>query len=305
MEIIGPWDPQMDNLLEQAGRISDELEKGIKAFPEDRQAEKRASLSLFGNLSAVSSTLYKLCKDTSTPCSSQAVGSLVRTAIDSSISVFAFCMAPGPRERAIMYLNYECVLRLQHLTWCRKHIGCPLLPPSLCDTHRIELELEIAERDVWMRCGQFLGKEGEKPGKPCGQPIPTGADGKAQPVLMREYRPSEKRMVVVDKKGKLVEPKWFRDRWFPEKRSAVLKNENMEYLYDILYRSLCSCVHSDVGAALPYAGSDRSSPAGLGLLMWGASVHKLSKALEVGLRPNDAKLLEEQFYKPLQWPPVK
>jgi hypothetical protein len=278
MEITGPWDPNMDVLLNHLAKIGTELEKGIDKMPQG--AVRDAAWALYSNLSAVSCTLYKICKDTSTRCSSQAAGSLFRTIIDSSISVFAFCR--DPRNRAIMYLQFKFVLTFRYLDRAMKHIGCPLLPADRYDPEKVEIDQEVARRDLWLYCAHFLTNKHKPPA------------GKKPEDFLKE---------AVENGS--VRAHWFRNRWFPEERLDVLKDEQMAWVYDVLYKGMCSCVHSDVWASMPWAGRKRPSPAMLALQFWGASVLRLSEALGVVLPPNDTKLLKDQFYKPLQWTPAK
>ena len=77
----------------------------------------------------------------------------------------------------------------------------------------------------------------------------------------------------------------------------------MAWLDDVLYKWLCSCVHSDIWAASPLSGMERPNVAILGLQFWGASVLRLSEALGLRLDPEDANFLRDTFYKGLQWKP--
>lgn len=275
MEITGPWDPRMDLVLEHLCKIADGLEDGIRALP---SAEvKAASSALYSNVSAVSSTLYKVCRDTNTRCSSQAIGSLLRTIIEASISVFAFCR--DPPIRAALFLNYACVLKFRHQVNSMGNIGCPYLPASRYDPARVGLAKASAKKDL-LRCGaDYLEKK------------PRG--GKTVTDLLVEATTDGSE-----------HPKWFRDHWFPEQsRADVLAFEQMAWLDDVLYKWLCSCVHSDIWAASPLSGMERPNVAILGLQFWGASVLRLSEALGLRLDPEDANFLRDTFYKGLQWKP--
>ena len=277
MEITGLWDPAMDEVLDHLCSIAAELEYGIRTLP---QTDVRAASSaLYSNVSAVSSTLYKVCRDTSTKCSSQAVGGLLRMIVDSSISVFAFCRDPG--ERAAMFLNYAVVLRfrLQARSW--GNIGCPFLPASRYDSEKVRLAKATARQDLLRLGAQYLTRKPEQ-GK-------TAAD-----------------VLVEATKDGSEHPNWFRKHWFPEqKRSEVLGYEQMAWVDEVLYGWLCSCVHSDIGASSPLVGLERSDAAMLALQFWGASVLRLSEALRLSLDPIHTTFLRDTFYGSLQWTPKK
>lgn len=275
MEITGPWEAEMDLVLARLCEIDDSLKASIEALP--RADVMAASSALYTNVSAVSSTLYKVCKDTSTRCSSQAVGSLLRTIIEASISVFAFCWDQG--ERAPMFLNYAVVLKFRHQARSLDNIGCPFLPPSRYDPAKVGLAKAIARREL-LRCGAgYLNKK------------PKG--GKTVADLLEEATTDGSE-----------HPKWFRDHWFPEQRRCeVLAYEQMAWVDDVLYKWLCSSVHSDIWAGSPLAGLQRTHAAMLALQFWGASVLRLSEALEISLDPTGAEFLRDRFYKPLQWMP--
>ncbi len=277
MEITGTWDPQMDEVLVHLCKITGGLEDGIRALA---SAEvKKASSLLYSNVSAVSSTLYKICKDTRTRCSSQAVGSLLRTIIEASISVFAFCK--DPPGRASLFLHYDCVLTFRHPVNSMRNIGCPFLPASRYDPARVGLAKALA-RKVVLRCGADYLEKKPKGGK-------TVTD-----------------LLVEATTDGSEHPAWFRDHWFPEQsRAEVLAYEQMAWLDDVLYKWLCSCVHSDIWAASPLSGMKRSDVAMFGIQFWGASVLRLFEALEIRLGPEHANLLRDQFYRPLQWTPNK
>jgi hypothetical protein len=277
MEITGTWDPKMDEVRDHLCKIAKGLEDGIRALPS--ADVKAASSVLYSNVSAISSTLYKVCKDTSTRCSSQAVGSLLRTIIEASISVFAFCRDPG--KRAAMFLNYAVVLRFRLQARCLDNIGCPFLPASRYDSAKVGLVKADAKRDLLQLGSQYLRK---KPGQ--GE---TTAD-----VLAEATKEGSER------------PDWFRDHWFPEQsRFEVLGYEQMAWVDEVLYGWLCSCVHSDIRAGSPLAGLGRSNAAMLALQFWGASVLRLSEALGLSLDPTHTTFLRDTFYRSLQWMPKK
>jgi len=277
MEITGSWNPQVDAVLDQLCRIAADLENGIRKLP---QAEVReASSSLYSNVSAVSSTLYKICRDTSTRCSSQAVGGLLRMLIESSISVFAFCRDPG--KRAAMYLNYTVVLRFRLVARSMGSIGCPFLAADRYDSETVRLAKATAKRDLLQWGTQYL-KRKPRQGE-------TTAD-----VLAEATKEGSERT------------DWFRDHWFPEQnRSEVLGYEQMAWVDDVLYGWLCSCVHSDIWAGSPLAGLDRSHAAMVAMVFWGASVLRLSEALGLSLDPSQTTFLRDTLCSPLQWTPKK
>lgn len=276
MEIGGPWDPQTDKVRDHLCKIGEGLEDGIKAVPS--AAVRDASSTLYRNVSAVSSTLYKLCSDTRTKCSSQAVGLLLRTLIDASIAIFAFC--GDPPSRAILFMNYACVLKFKLHINSMRNIGCPVMPASRYSPDKVAEAKAIARRNLLQFGAAYLKDE-------------PGRGKTANDVLL-----------VATKEGS-ERPKLFRDHWFPESRSAVLACEQMAWVDDVLYKPLCSSVHSDVWAGSPLGGLERSSAAFFALQFWGASVLRLSEALGLSLDESHAKFLRDKFYGPLQWKPGK
>jgi hypothetical protein len=277
MELSGQWNPDADKVFYHIAMIGTELEKGADKMP--CGPVRDASSAMYSNLSAVSGTLLKICKDTTTPCSSQAVGSLLRSVIDSTISVFAFCH--DPQNRAIMYLQYKAVLNWMHVERVIKNIGCPLLPASQHEAREVEIAREMAGRDLWIMGVQFLT-----------QKVPSGR------------QPAEFLREAV--KNSSARANWFRQHWWSEKRrSDVLAYEQMAWVDDVLYKWLCSCVHPDVCAGKPLAGLKRDSAAMLALQFWGSSVLRLSQALGVDIGADNARFLENTLYKRLQWAPAR
>jgi hypothetical protein len=84
---------------------------------------KTVSVQLYSDLSTMHMALYSLCKQDKT--SSQATSVLLRTIIESCISVFAFCK--NPEDRAKMYWNFSAVLDWKLVCLQEKYIGCPLV----------------------------------------------------------------------------------------------------------------------------------------------------------------------------------
>jgi len=158
------------------------------------------------------------------------------------------------------------------------NIGCPFMPSSQYNSAKVGLAKAIAKRDLLRIGAEYLRKK-PKQGK-------TTAD-----VLAKATKNGSER------------PDWFRDHWFPEQRRCeVLAYEQMAWVDDVLYKWLCSSVHSDIWAGSPLAGLQRTHAAMLALQFWGASVLRLSEALEIKLDPTDTWFLRDTFYKPLQWP---
>lgn len=274
MEITGGWDPKMDVVVRHLFEIVKDLEDGMRALPSP--AVKAASSSLYNNVSAVSSTLYKLCRDTRTKCSSQAVGALLRTIIEATIAVFAFCK--DPPSRAVLFMRYACVLQFKLQISAMRNIGCPLVSASRYNPARVAPALAMGRRSLLQFGAEYLSK---KPGK-----------GKTtQDVLLEAMKRGSER------------PSWFRDHWFPESRPAVLAWEQMAWVDDVLYKWLCSSVHSDVWAGSPLGGMERTEVAMFAQQFWGSSVVRLSEALGLSLDQNHIRYLRDMFYGPLQWKP--
>jgi hypothetical protein len=278
MELSGQWDPDADRIIDHLAKIEQVFLAGANELPSGPVRE--ASSTMYKNISAVSGTILKICRDTTTPCSSQVVGSLLRTVIESAISIFALCH--DPPKRAITYLQFRVVLEWKNQRAAAANLGCPIL--SALDTREFEIALQMAERDLWLRGGaQILKPYMEKR-------IP---ENQRQQYLQTAVTNGE------------VDPKWFRTHWWPEERlSDVLVYEQMAWVYGVLYQWLCSCVHSDACAGKPLAGLKRNTAAMLALQFWGSSVLRLSQALGVDIGADNARFLEHNLYKRLQWVPA-
>jgi hypothetical protein len=93
--------------------------------------------------------------------------------------------------------------------------------------------------------------------------------------------------------------KFFRDTWYPERRGKILTDEKMAWLYDVLYRRLCSAVHSDSAAGKLFAGLHRSHAFTLALQLWAAGLFRLVDTLRLRL-PAEQKGILRDYYENLQ-----
>lgn len=235
---------------------------------------RNVSASLYTSVSAVLGTIYQLCKAPE-PCSSQVVGALLRILLDSSVSVFAFCHDPD--KRAVLFLDFEAILKLRGQRRINANVGCPFFPRHKRD----EQECRAFEEDTRLavcRVGRpFLKKKAK--------------NGQSEDDLLREAVCPGSNLGA-----------YFHDHWYPEKnREEVLRYEKMEWLDDVMYDWLCSAVHSDVGAARVFAGYDRTNTVRIASWFWGASVWRLVQILGVPLPQNLADRLRDECYVPMQW----
>jgi hypothetical protein len=268
VKLSGQWDPKMDRMMEMLFRIDDKIKAGVSSLQEG--AVKTAVCNLYSNISAVSSAVVLMCKEPR-PCSSQVVGCLLRTVLDACISVFAFCK--GPADRASIFLDYAVVVRFKGQLRLESHLGCPL-SRDVGKPVRARAKAEV--RSQMLRVGlAYLSH------KKVGQ--------SDQDILEEALQPGKEH------------PSWFRDTWFPEKRKDVLAGEGMEWVDDVLYKWLCSPVHSDAWASQCLAEFERTHGAMLAVQFWGASAWRLTQVLGIELEPEEVKVLRDVYYSGLQW----
>ena len=262
MILSGQWDPQMDTLIEALFGVDDRFKATIQATPNANL--KTAVCELYTSVSAISSTIARLCKE-ERPCSSQVVGSLMRTLIEACVAVFAFCRDPA--RRAELYVNFSHVLKFKGQIRLEKHPGCPFSPPVDAGI-RAQAKAEV--RSSLLRVGQaYVEKSGG--------------------TVEEATRPGSEK------------PGWFRRTWYPERREEILAGEKMGWVNDVLYNWLCSSVHSDTWASQCFAGLDRNHAATLAMQLWGAAAWRLAEVLGIELAPIHVKTLRDAFYRPLQW----
>lgn len=262
MNLSGQWDPQMDKLIEALFGVDERFEATIQATPDANL--KTALCELYTSVSAISSAIAILCKE-KRPCSSQVVGSLMRTLIEACVAVFALCRDPA--RRAELYVNFSHVLKFKGQIRMEKHLGCPFSPPVDAGI-RAQAKAEV--RSSLLRVGQaYVEKSGG--------------------TVEEATRPGSEK------------PGWFRKTWYPERREEILAGEQMGWVNDVMYNWLCSSVHSDTWASQCLAGLDRNHAATLAMELWGAAAWRLAEALGIELAPIHVKTLRDGFYRPLQW----
>ena len=262
MILSGQWDPQMDKLIEALFGVDERFKATIQATPDANL--KTAVCELYTSVSAISSTIAMLCKE-KRPCSSQVVGSLMRTLIEACIAVFALCRDPS--RRAELYVNFSHVLKFKGQIRLEKHLGCPYSSP-VDGAIRAQAKAEV--RSILLRVGKaYLQKSGA--------------------TVEEATRPGSERLT------------WFRDTWYPERREEILAGEKMAWVNDVLYKWLCSSVHSDTWASQCFADLDRNHVATLARQFWGAAAWRLAEVLGIELAPIHVKTLRDAFFRPLQW----
>jgi len=238
--------------------------------PEVRETAKR----LYNDLSAVCGSIENLCISDK-PCSSLVIATLLRTLLECCISIFAFCRSPT--ARALLYLQHRNIIRLKALCAAREHIGCPVFPKS---TERVPGTLQALNeiRQILATNGaDFLDAK--------------RIDGKDAGEMLKQ--------ALIPGKEK---PNWFRDRWYPESRSDILKTEGLGYLYVFFYRGFCSAVHADTMGAEMLAGLDRNHAVFLSLMLWGCALYRMAETFKFRMPAEYKNLLRNHFYGFLHWP---
>lgn len=234
-----------DELTIICGKIEFEFDRIL-----DQGLLRNVTIQQYNSLSAIVGTLINLCN--MQRVSSQASCVLLRTVIDATISILAFCR--DPEKRALLYWNFDAVLDWQFVCFDEKHVGSPLIPKD-----GEEADRRVARKeDAWRKI-QELG-------------MPYLASKKV----------SKEQLMAVIQRGK-EKPGAFRSTWFPETRRNILKTENIEWVYDVLYRRLCSCVHSDSAASKMFANTDRRHIVTIALEFWGYAMYRLVDTFKIRL----------------------
>jgi hypothetical protein len=251
MELTGQLGPDDKVFYDQCvSPVSDKLAAEMKAMPGG--PVKEAAIRLQNDLTAIASTLMNLCAHPRT--SSQAVCALLRTLLEACISVFAFC--GNPAARASLYLDFAAVLDWRNVCIDEKHIDNPLSPDTAEKRSRLAERKANAKRNV------------ERLGLPY--------------VMQAKNKTGEERLLQAIEPGNETK-KFFRETWYPDGRVCVLEAEKMGWVYDVLYRRLCSAVHSDAGASKVLAGIKREHMVTIAWQWWAAAIYRLVEALKLRL----------------------
>lgn len=271
MKLTGNWDPLMDKMVQGLGGLDDKFK--AKAAAHTDGPTRLAIEQLYTNICAVSTAILLLCKAPQ-PCSSQVVGSLMRTLIDGCISVFAFCRDPTTRSR--LFTDFAVVLKFKGQLRHEANMGSPYAP-KVDEATRAAAKAQV--RAEMLRVGAaYLNSRKRK-------------NRTDQEMLEEALRPGNEH------------PSWFRNTWFPESRREILDAEQMGWIDDVFYKWLCSPVHSDAWAGECFASLKRIDVATLAMQLWGAAVWRLGETFRVVMEAEEVRTIRDVFYKRLQWSP--
>ena len=87
----------------------------------------------------------------------------------------------------------------------------------------------------------------------------------------------------------------FRDTWYAEKRRAVLDAEGMGWAFDVVYKRLCSAVHSDAAASRVWGTVTRDGWVTKALWWWGAAVYRLADTFRLRLSAEHMGALRSDY----------
>ncbi len=271
MEVTGTWGQEQERLLQDLLVPCGNIESQLRCLRDG--PVKEGAMHLYNDLSAVSGHLINSARSTQ-KIPSQVAAVLVRTLIDCCCSVFAFCV--DPQSRGTLYLNYRAVLDLRLGLANLRHVGCPFVPANL--------EIVSANKARVSEAGSALRSSGSGYlRKRC------SSAGQARRILEGALAPGAE------------DPRPFRETWYPEGRRGILEEEGMGWLYDVVYKLLCSAVHSDPAASMILRGFSRRDLFTVTLEFWGAGMYKLVEAFRINL-PSEHKALLRLCYKHFLWP---
>ncbi len=261
MELKGQLDQDDKRIIEELKHVSSKIGTEFQAMP--KGLVKDAAIQQYSDMSTIAGTIINLCDLPKTP--SQPIGVLLRTIIESSISVFAFCK--DPKANAKLYSNFPVILDWKRLLMRKKHFGCPIVPD---DQER---------RNVLIKHEQEFRKRMLK----LGQPYLKTKKHTLKEALQSGKNPNN----------------MFRDRWYKETRHNILKDERMEWVYDLYYSMLCSIVHMDSAACRILSLVKKQTAVTLSNQFWGAIIYKLVETFRFRL-PAVHKRIIRDFYQGLQ-----
>ena len=158
--------------------------------------------------------------------SSAAVFSLTRSVLESALSMLAFCKDPD--SRSSLYINFAAVLDWKTAVRASWHIGQVFLPDTQEYRQGLTKNRKAAEKKLRRFGRAYMKKKG------CTQDD------------LEEAIAGEK----VNK---------FRDKWYPEGPRELLGQYDLEWVYDVLYKTFCSHVHADIGSIGLFSVADKST----------------------------------------------
>lgn len=233
---------------------------------------KKCLVRLYNDLRAVTAGIVNyVCLERA---SSQVTAALLRTLMESCISVFAFCKAP--EDRAHLYWHYDAVLDWKFALMDEKNRGCPLVPGPGDEDYTKRFRARKTEARGIM--AQF------------GQPYVVAKKGRALGEILRRAL----------KEGS-ESCRCFRHTWYPEPRRAVLEGERMGWTYDVWYTRLCSCVHSDSAASKLFKRLARGHAVNTAMQWFGAAIFRILETFKIRVSAEHKRVFRFD-YESLQHP---
>ena len=157
--------------------------------------------------------------------SSATVFSLTRSLLESTLSILALCKDPDLRSP--LYINFGVVLDWKTVVRASWHIGRVFLP----DTQEYRQGLTKKRKAAEKRLRRF---------------------GLAYMKKKRCTQEDLEEAIADEKVNK------FRDKWYSEGPSELLARFDLEWVYDVLYKTFCSHVHADIGSIRILGGMHKS-----------------------------------------------
>ena len=275
MELTGQWSQDLDFVIEHFEAADGRICQQLKDMPSG--AVQKAASQLYTDISSVFGSMIALCR-TQTHVSSLTAAALLRTLIESAMSIFAF--ANDTEARAVLYHNFQAILDFKNLCAQELNVGCPhVFSDAAAEQRRCERRREI-EGNLRRVGGPFLRKE-------------TSSYAEREQLLADAA-------IAPPDEG----PKRFREKWYPEDRRELLADETMARVYPIHYQRLCSAVHSDAAGSKLLGDFPRDRFIDLAMQFWASGVYRLIDVLGINV-DSQTKGALRQSYQYLQWEPPK
>lgn len=244
--------------------VTAKVEAELKTSPNGPKRE--AATRLYNDLSAIPASIMNLCQHPQV--SSQAVLVLLRATLDGLISVLSFCRDPDACAK--LYLDFPVVLDWRFVCLDEEHIGCPYVPDTQAERAKLAERKEYAKRNLLLVGLPYLNAKSK------GDPVARLAEAVKAGNETREF---------------------FRKKWYKGTSLEILQGEKMGWLDDVLYKRLCSAVHSDSAAGMVFAGLHRGTAFTLALQIWGAGIYRLVEALRLRIPATQKGILHMSYMR--------
>lgn len=232
-----------EKLLEEFGELYSKIAPQLDAQP--LGCLREASIRMCWDITALYQSIITLLRQEDT--FQIIIAALIRSLIDCCVSIFVFCK--DPQKNAELYHNFLAVHDWIVACKDQKHQGCPIVSDSQEEQSRLQ-----------KRKAEYASVL-----KKIGMPY-TNKKSCTQEELEKALEKGETNI--------------FRNRWHEEKRDKFLKNEGMEWVYDLLYSYYSSATHTDPAGSV-ILGVNKSIALNLMLILWGAGVYRLAKSLNI------------------------